>query len=793
MTLADIFLCDTLSQMKVEKKIQLLTAHAFDKKTVQNSGGSTCVCLQFYGRDEENHLIKINYYSFKPYFFIDLNADNNQSQFINFEGKPVHKIEFSSVENYRTEAKRYSKSYESDISAVERFLMDKKIFGSMKVVGEIREQVRNNQIFYELDAEHIEPVEFSGNFSIFSFDIETSKKNEVISIAYSYQFLEKTIERVWVLKKPSFHAKIKDGQQANDILFSWVNSEKELLENFIRDVSFLDPDFIIGWNVIGFDLKVLSSKCEQLKIPFTIGRDDKEIYLFEGLRRELRAKIPGRVILDGPRTLKLNFYQYESYKLNNVAKLVLGEVKDIDEDEIEDKWGEIERRYYEDPKSLALYNLKDAALVNDIFKKLSLIELLKKRVLISGLLFDKIGGSTAAFDHHYLPFIHEKGYVAPNILDIVGRGAASGGFVLEPVVGLHDDVVVFDYKSLYPTVISTFKIDPYSLLKRSVNPKKIPNGLCFSSTEYFLPTLIDELLVKRANAKKINDSNLSQSIKILMNSFYGVMGSFGCRFYHEELPQAITNTGQWVLKSTIQWIESQGYKVLYGDTDSIFVQMRNFHQINLNEFVAKINQFLDDEIFDKFQHRSKLEIQLDKKFKKLFLSPVRGGEVGAKKKYAGLQVKENNTTELLIVGMEFVRSDWSKVARKFQFELLNRFLNGEELEDYIKNFVSDLRSGKFKNELGMKKRLSRDANDYQKISPPHVQAAKLLENERGIKVNQIEFVMTKRGAVPIQLPHEDVDYEYYLEKQIKPLADGILIFQTKSFDGLIQGEQLSLF
>lgn len=779
--------------MKIEKKIQLLTAHAFDKKVPHQNGGAHFVCLQFYGRDESNQLIKVEYDYFKPYFFIDSLDSSSGANFKNFEDGPVQKIEFNSVETYRSEAKRMSKSYESDVSPVERFLMDHKIFGSIKAFGELEKITRGSQTFFELKAERIEPVEFDGNFSVFSFDIETSKKNEVISLAYSYQFLAEKVERVIILRKPRHHAGVEDGLQNNGVSFLWVDSEKELIEKFIADITFLDPDLILGWNVIGFDLNFLAKKCEQLKIPFIIGRDQKELYLFEGLRRDLRAKLHGRVILDGPRTLKLNFYQYESYKLNNVAKSVLGETKDIDEDDVDDKWGEIERRYFEDPKSLALYNLKDAALVVDIFEKLSLIPLLKRRVLISGLLFDRIGGSTAAFDHYYLPFLHERGYVAPNVLDIEGLGSADGGYVLEPVVGLHDDVVVFDFKSLYPTVISTFKIDPFSRLKRKMNPKETPVGLSFSSTEYFLPTLIDDLLEKRAHAKKIKDPNLSQSIKILMNSFYGVMGSFGCRFYHPELPQAITGTGQWILKTTIQWIESQGFKVLYGDTDSIFVQILNFDQVDLLDFVKRINTYLEKTIEEKFQHESKLEIQFDKKFKKLFLSPVRGGGSGAKKKYAGLQVRENGETELLITGMEFVRSDWSKVARKFQYDLLNRFLSGEDLDQYIKEFVQDLRAGKFQHELGMKKRLSRDADDYQKMTPPHVHAARLLEKERGVKVHQVEFVMTKRGAIPIQLPHDDVDYEYYLEKQIKPLADGVLIFQGKSFDGLIQGEQLSLF
>lgn len=780
--------------MKIEKKIQLLYAEAIDSKNFfDNTYKQFDFVLVFFGRDESNSLIKVIYPHFKPYFFIPLNNEQqgqhlDREAWTNFQGEKVIKIDFTSSQAWREASKNYSKTYEADVAPVERFLMDYQIFGAMNVLGHTLVQNPEETVIV---ADEVKPILQESEFSLLSFDIETSKKNEVISLAYVYEFAGKRVEQVYLLKNPSLKSHSYDFE--ND-LFTWVKSEKELIENFIADMIQLNPDFVLGWNVVGFDLNFLQKKCEKLNIKFNIGRNGKELRLFEGLKGEMRARLFGRVILDGPRILKMNFYNYESYKLNNVAKIVLGEAKDIDEDDVDDKWGEIERRYRENPAQLAVYNLKDAILVLDIFKKLSLIELMKKRVQISGLLFDRIGGSTAAFDHYYLPYIHQQRLVAPNVIDIEGNVGAQGGFVLEPVVGVHDNVIVLDFKSLYPTVISTFKIDPISRLKKQIAPKLTPAGITFSSTEYFLPKLIDDLLEARSQAKKAKDNNLSQSIKILMNSFYGVMGSFGCRFYHEELPSAITGSGQWVLKTTIQFIEEKKLKVLYGDTDSIFVQVPQLNVDGIKKLVIEINQFLTTKIKNDYQQESKLEIQFDKMFKRLFLSPVRGGVSGAKKKYAGLLWNEKKQEEsLLITGMEFVRSDWSLIARRFQYELLDRFLHQQDLEEYIKSFVADLKAGKFHHELAMKKRLSKDSDEYLKMTPPHVHAARLLEKERGIKVFQVEFVMTKRGAIPIQLPHEDVDYEYYLEKQLKPLADGVLIFLGKKFDDFIQGEQLSLF
>jgi DNA polymerase-2 len=252
--------------------------------------------------------------------------------------------------------------------------------------------------------------------------------------------------------------------------------------------------------------------------------------MYQNARGEWTMNLEGRVVIDGPWALKSNFFSFESYKLNNVAKIILGEGKDIDEDEVHDKWDEIERRFREDKLSLAKYNLKDAELVIAILEKTKIVNLLLNRSLISGLLLDRVGGSTAAFDHFYLPALHQFGYVAPNVADVYWMRQAKGGFVLNPKVGLHENVLVMDFKSLYPTIIQTFLIDPLSRAERASNPLLTPVELKFSRDHHILPGKIAELLERRAEAKTQNNSNLSQAIKILMNSFYGVMGSSGCRF-----------------------------------------------------------------------------------------------------------------------------------------------------------------------------------------------------------------------------------------------------------------------
>jgi DNA polymerase-2 len=507
--------------------------------------------------------------------------------------------------------------------------------------------------------------------------------------------------------------------------------------------------------------------------------------------------LEGRVIIDGPWALKSNFFSFESYKLNNVAKIILGEGKDIDEDETYDKWEEIERRFRDDKISLARYNLKDAQLVLDIFEKIKLLDLLLNRSLISGLLLERVGGSTAAFDHFYLPLLHDYGYVAPNVADIEWTKQAKGGFVLNPKAGIHQNVVVMDFKSLYPTLIQTFFIDPLSRTERKVNPVKTAIGHTFSRDHHILPGKINELLNRRAKAKIDKNDHLSQAIKILMNSFYGVMGSSGCRFYHEDLPDAITGTGQWILKSVITFLEEMDLVVLYGDTDSIFVQLkkRDGYEEEGKKLIEKINLYLKEKLQKDFGVDSKLEIQYDKFFKHLILTYTRGEGDGAKKRYAGLKLTETSEgikEEMILTGMEYVRSDWSNLAKKFQYELIRRVFYSEDIQVFIEQTLKDLEDHKLDDLLVLSKRLTKPIDDYVKNIPPHAKAAKILYEKQGILKRRPQYVMTKRGAIPIELPHDDIDYEYYIERQLAPIANSVLILFGQNFEKF-RGAQLSLF
>lgn len=738
--------------------------------------------LKLYGQsDSGSFFVTIN--QFKNYFFVERKFTTSMK---NLDGTWVEKIECKTQAELKARKKEFEdtglRTFEADIRPLERYLSDQGIYAQVKICGEAI--IRDGLLCFTNPT--IEKSHYYPECKILSFDIETGKDGRLYSLAYSFRSKELKEDRCFMLGT---------GNSNEDVHF--CSQERAILESFAKVVKRLDPDIFTGWNVIGFDFLFLDKKAKELKYPLVLGRSERVLDMYQNARGEWTLSLEGRVIIDGPWALKTNFFTFESYKLNNVAKIVLGEGKDIDEDETFDKWDEIERRFRDDKLALARYNIKDAQLVLDIFEKTLLLDLLLNRSLISGLLLERVGGSTASFDHFYLPALHDYGYVAPNVADVEWMRQAKGGFVLNPEVGLHQNVLVMDFKSLYPTIIQSFFIDPISRAERAVEPISTPVGLTFSGTYHILPGKIGELLERRAEAKFKKNTNLSQAVKILMNSFYGVMGSSGCRFYHEDLPDAITGSGQWLLKTVISFLEEKGYKVLYGDTDSLFVQLKSIdsYESSGKALVKEVNTFLAEKLKTDFNVDSKLEIQYDKFFKKLILTSTRGVGEGAKKRYAGLRLIESSEgvrEEMVLTGMEYVRSDWSALARNFQYELIRRVFYGEDVRGFVEQTLKDLEAKKHDDDLVLSKRLSKPLEDYQKNVPPHAKAAKILFEKLGILKKRPQYVMTLRGAIPIELPHEDIDYDYYIERQLAPIADSILLLFGESFEG-IRSPQLSLF
>ena len=745
--------------------------------------------LKFTGSSDELGTVEI-IFSNNPVFFVEhksvienLSVPFNRKEvdLKNFDESKVDALYFNSQRDLKTAVEEIEntsmKTYESDVDPSRRFLMERFINAQVEVEG-VSEKKTN---LYSFTNPKIKPCDITPKLLIASIDIETGNENtQLYSIAVHLS--GKSDEKIVFI--------VSDGKvKSRDYILNFKD-EKELLQNFIDWFQKADPDIIIGWHVIGFDLMFLERRCKELMIPFNIARANGRVSFRQRKPRGYFAFVTGRVIIDGPQSLRSSFFTFEDYRLETVAQELLSEGKTISQDH--DKVEEIERMFREDKASLAEYNLKDAELVTDIFKKAGLIELSVRRSQLSGLLMDELGMMTAAFDHFYLPKLHRAGYVAGNVKDLDTSEHAAGGYVMDPIPGIYDDVVVLDFKSLYPSIIQTFKIDPYSNLKSNIDTIETLNGYKFSSTHHFLPEFIDQLIEQRNLARKKKDKQLSQAIKILMNSFYGVMGSFGCRFYHPNLPTAITGTGHKLLLGSKEFLAEKGYEVIYGDTDSLFIKLKEGEGENAeasgNRIAEDLNKYWSEKIQNEHGLKSYLEIEFEKYYRKFILTPARGSETGAKKRYAGLLI-ENGEEKLEFVGMEFVRSDWTHLAKEFQVELYSRIFNNDEIEDWLREIVKKVKAGEYDEKLVYRKRLRKDVDEYTKNIPQHVKAARLLPETTGT----VYYVITKRGPIPVELKHTDIDYDHYIDKQLKPIADSVLSLLGESFDSIVQSDQLSFF
>jgi DNA polymerase-2 len=655
--------------------------------------------------------------------------------------------------------------YESDVYPAERCLMERSVKGGFEATGSWERQ----GVFRVCRNPRVCGTAVTPDLSVLSFDIETNAQtNEILSIACCGK-------RDAVFIRGS-------GRDEKDVRF--CAGEKELLARFFDHCSSEDPDILIGWNVVDFDLRVIQERCSALRVPFRPGREAGGVIMESKTTGQKTARVPGRVVMDVPIMLRASYRVFEEYSLDFVAGEMLGRHKLIRKTG-NDKIGEINRLFREDPAGLAAYNLADAKLTKEIFEKAAILPNAVERSKRSGLPLDRTGGSVAAFDWLYLPRLHRAGYVAPDAADAAPTTEAlPGGFVLEPKPGLYENVLAFDFRSLYPSIIMTFRIDPLGLVAPSEHRIKGPAGPSFAADISILPDIIAELMEARAAAKKDNNPCLSQAIKILMNSFYGVLGAQGCRFFSAELASAITMTGQYVFHETREHIqESIGYPVIYGDTDSLFVHAGAGGGDGPG-IAGSVTEWLARTLRERFGAVSALELQFERRFRYFFLPPLRGTAQGSKKHYCGA-IEKDSGMELVFKGMESARSDWTEMAKEFQRGLFLRFFGKKPLEGYVLSVVNDVRTGRADEKLVYKKRLRKKLDDYGGSLPPHAQAAKLLASPEGT----IRYYMTTAGPQPVENRTAAIDYAHYVDCQLRPVADPVLECLGTSFDKIVSGQQ----
>ena len=672
-------------------------------------------------------------------------------------------------------------THEADVRFAMRYLIERGIRGTLEIRGEGRELPGLGVVFEEPETG---PADWAPRISTLSIDIETDPAaRRLLSVALHGC----GVSEVLLLTPEAWSCPA--GARA-------CRSEKTLIEELGARVKAIDPDVITGWNVVDFDLSVLARLAERLRVPLQLGRGPGVLRIRPGSARgAAQATIPGRVVLDGIQLLRGSFIRKDDYSLDAVAREVLGEGKTL---AAHGKAEEILRIFEHDRERFVDYNRTDARLALEILERLRLLELAVERSRLTGLPPDRVSGSIAAFDFLYLTELRRRGVVAPSVRAAGAFEPQGGGHVLEPQPGLYANVVVLDFKSLYPTLIRTFEIDPLNLVRPEAgieqpDPIVAPNGAAFSREKAILGALLDDLMPQREAARSAGDEVKSHAIKILMNSFYGVLGTPACRFYDARLANAITSFGREMLLWCKERIEASGRRVLYGDTDSLFVESGAADAASAQSFgqslAATLNRELADFIRERWRVESRLDLVFDRLYLRLCLPAMRNDAAGARKRYAGL-VATLDGSRVVFTGMEAVRSDWTPLAKEVQRELYRRLFTDAPVEAYLLDVVASLRAGKLDDALVYRKALRKPPESYTRTTPPHVAVARQLGARRG----RIAYVITTAGPQPADARKDPLDYDHYLEKQIQAVAEPVLALlglELESVAGI--AKQMRLF
>ena len=766
--------------MECTAKVFLLTGEWSDQDGQLN--------LTYYGRSPKLGPVEIIFENVQCCFFVPLEAElpeltvtfkKKKNDLRTFQGKAVEAIYFSTYSDMRTAHDKFKQAgvnvFEGDIKPHERFLMENFINGQMAVHGEAVKKER----LVSFTNPQVKPCEVNTEFRVASVDIECGVESErLYSIGAHISGAGEEKEICFML------GDARESREGNLELFP---SEQGVLNAFMEWFKQEDPDIIIGWHVIGFDLVYLEQKCEAFYMDLDISRNGRKPYFNSPPSGGHYATISGRVVLDGPPCMRDAGYVFDNFALETVSQALLNEGKIITATK-EDKIAEIEDLFENDKDMLGKYNIQDCVLVTKVYDHVDMVPLMINRVKASGLLLQNFGIGNAAFDHMFLPRMHRLGFVAPAHNDISRQGASQVPSIIINN-GIYDNVCHFELDGILSALTSAFKIDPLAKVRSEFEESSSSPGLMqFSKKSHILPKWLEQFQEAKAACKdSVFAKALSITEKMIINSLKNPMN----RFYSYDLNAALEESVNWLLDTIRKYLSEEGYILCAGSIHNLYIQMKPQEASTAMDqgdmLAGRIAKHIQETTAKDYGTNLQLNINCSQHHR-MFIIP---DKVNFSKqpvndiRYAATISEEEN----LLHGLKISGADWTQVAATFQDGLYNTIFTEENVEEWGKNFVADLKSGEYDQQLVYRRKLVKAVDEYTGNLPPHVKAAKMLDKPGKF----IKYVFTSRGPVPAELNPKDIDYQHYLDKQLAPVADAYFTLKNQTFENLFKAQQLSLF
>jgi len=671
--------------------------------------------------------------------------------------------------------------YEFDIQPARRYLIDSGLvpMGGVSFSGDIVEKDGVKTVLLDKPPAPTKTPKIDLN--IMSFDIEVYNPTGstrpdkdpilMISLADNHGF-RKVI--TW-----------KDFKAGLDYV-EVVPSEREMLERFVQIVEERDVDVLLGYNTDLFDFPYMRERAKVLKVKLKLGRDGSEV-IARKRRLATVARIRGRPHIDVYAMIDflatIGNIRLIHYTLENVYKYFTGKDKlDIEFTEICDAWD----KGGEKAKTFLKYSMSDADATLEIGLELLPMFFELARIVRQSP-FD-VSRMTPGQLVEWLLIaeafrIGELVPVRPVGEEFAERAEETyvGAYVMEPEKGLHENIVVFDLRSLYPSIIVTHNIDPSTIDCKCCKPSEatsVPElGYRFCKKRRgFIPTTLERIIKERVKVKEEmkkhkRDSREYRSLdakqwafKIIANSFYGMLGYPRARWYFKQCAESVTSFGRNYIYKTIEMAKNAGFEVIYGDTDSLFCKLNGKSKKDATDFLKKVNESLPGII----------ELELEGFYKR--------GVFVTKKRYA--MISEDD--RMVVKGLEFVRRDWAALAKKTQEAVLEAILRDgskEKAAKIVREVTKNIFEGKVDlDDLIIYTQLTMPIEQYRAIGP-HVAAAKKLRTkgaqiEPGMIIAYIEAKGTgsiSERAVPVEdFKGMKYDADYYVENQVLPAVMRIM-------------------
>ena len=534
----------------------------------------------------------------------------------------------------------------------------------------------------------------------------------------------------------------------NDVAYVKCDNEQDLIFEFLKFWQLNQPDVITGWNTEFFDIPYLCNRIKKL-----CGEDDlKKLSPWKSVSsRTIYQMGRGHQVYDIQGIAALDYYDLyrkftytnqESYRLDHIAYVELGERKDGNPYETFRDW------YTNDFQSFIDYNITDVEIVDRLEDKMKLIELCLTMAYEAKVNYTDVLGSVKYWDILIHNYLLDKGIVIPQKKENEKSDKYEGAYVKDPQVGMHKWVLSFDLNSLYPHLIMQYNISPETmksektvpgmnvdkLLRKEIDTSVLkdvtmtPNGALFKTNKKgFLPEMMQQMYDDRVKYKKymleakqnlVNTkdakyekqvskfNNIQMAKKIALNSAYGAIGNNWFRYYSNTMAEAITTSGQL----SIRWIEQKINEymnkllktkdvdyVLASDTDSVYItfdklieKLKPKNPIDFLDTIAKekIEPFIDQSYQELADYLNAYEQKMQMKREVI----ADKGIWTAKKRYIlnayDIEGVRYDEPTLKIMGIEAVKSSTPAACREKIKHALKIMMSGDEkeLNTFIKKF-----------------------------------------------------------------------------------------------------------